>query len=70
MEYRISKYLILTTLLAVCQPVLSGAIIIGINLEFIEARFNEKGFDGGLGLHTGDEFKGGKTGILEVFLNI
>jgi hypothetical protein len=57
MEYRISKCLILATLLAVCKPVLSGAIIIGINLEFIEARFNDEGFDGGLGIHAGYEFK-------------
>jgi len=57
MEYRISKGLIFTTLLAICKPVLSGAIIIGINLEFIEARFNDEGFDGGLGIHAGYEFK-------------
>jgi hypothetical protein len=57
MGYRITKYLMFTALLLICRPVLSGAIIIGINLEFIEARFNDEGFDGGLGIHAGYEFK-------------
>ena len=55
MGYRIIKCLIFTILLAVCLPVHSGAIIIGINLGFIEAGFNDEGFDGGPGIHAGYE---------------
>jgi hypothetical protein len=35
----------------------AGAIILGLNLEFVESRFNDEGFDGGFGLHAGYEFK-------------
>ena len=34
-----------------------GAVILGINLEFIDSRFNDEGFDGGFGIHGGYEFK-------------
>lgn len=61
MEFHISKYLLFTTLLAICKPALSGAIIIGLNLEFVDARFNDEGFDGGLGVHAGYEFKEWKS---------
>jgi len=39
------------------SPLYAGAIILGLNLEFIDARFNEEGFDGGYGIHAGYEFK-------------
>ncbi len=72
MEFRILKCLFFTILLAVCTPAHSGAIIIGVNLEFIEARFNDEGFDGGLGIHAGYEFKEWKNwhfGVLFEYMN-
>lgn len=36
----------------------SGAVVVGLNLEFVESRFGEDGtVDGGLGFHAGYEFK-------------
>ncbi len=44
-------------LLVLSNPTCSGTIILGINLEFIDSRFNDEGFDGGFGIHAGYEFK-------------
>jgi hypothetical protein len=41
----------------ICNRADAGAFILGLNLEFIDSRFNDEGFDGGLGLHAGYEFK-------------
>jgi hypothetical protein len=56
-EKTIAKNLLFMLLSAITSPVYAGAIILGLNLEFIDARFNEEGFDGGFGLHAGYEFK-------------
>lgn len=51
--------------------VYAGAVVMGMNLEFIEPRFNDEGFDGGFGLHAGYEFKDHKDwhigSIVEIF---
>lgn len=57
MKYCRFKNLLFMLFLVVCPPVYSGAIILGLNLEFIDSRLNEEGFDGGFGLHAGYEFK-------------
>ena len=47
----------------------AGAVILGLNLEFVDARFSDEGFDGGLGIHAGYEFTQWKSwnfgGLLE-----
>ena len=48
--------LLLVSVCSICSSAMAGAIILGINLEFVEARFNDEGFDGGLGIHAGYEF--------------
>ncbi len=57
MKQQVFKKLLFTLLMVICNPVYSGAIILGLNLEFIDSRFNDEGFDGGLGIHAGYEFK-------------
>ena len=52
---RLKILLLLLTLIS--SPAHAGAIILGLNLEFIDSRFNEEGFDGGFGLHAGYEFR-------------
>jgi len=61
MQKPIAKNLLFMLLLVIANPVYPGAIIVGLNLEFIESRFNEEGFDGGFGLHAGYEFKDWKS---------
>lgn len=69
MRYHHLTGLIFVMLLAFPGTASAGAIILGLNLEFIEARFNDEGFDGGLGIHVGYEFKEWKSwhfgGLLE-----
>lgn len=56
-----SKNLSLILLLLLSNPVYSGAIILGLNIEAVESRFTEEGFDFGLGIHGGYEFKDFKS---------
>ena len=42
-------------------PAWAGAVILGLNLEFVDARFSDEGFDGGLGIHAGYEFSQWKS---------
>ena len=48
-------------ILLVSETVRAGAVILGLNLEFVDARFNDEGFDGGLGIHAGYEFSQWKS---------
>ncbi len=57
MKHYIVKSLCFILLLFLISPVYSGTIILGLNLEFIDSRFNDEGFDGGIGIHAGYEFK-------------
>lgn len=70
MKFHTIKILPLILLLALSHPAYAGAIIIGINLDFIQSRFSDEGFDGGLGVHAGYEFKDLKDwhfgGLIEV----
>ena len=59
-------------LLFLSNPACSGTVILGLNLEFIDSRFNDEGFDGGFGIHAGYEFKewkGWRFGGLFEFMN-
>jgi hypothetical protein len=56
-----TKSLLFMLFSVITSPANCGAIILGLNLEFIDARFNEEGFDGGFGLHAGYEFKDWKS---------
>ena len=57
MKHYTVKTLLFVLSLILSSPVYSGTIIFGLNLEFIDSRFNDEGFDGGTGLHAGYEFK-------------
>jgi len=57
MKYRPARYLLLTLLATLFSPAFAGSIILGVNLEFVDGRFNDEAFDGGWGLHLGYEFK-------------
>ena len=72
MRYHHVIGLIFVVLMAFPVTASPGAIILGLNLEFVEARFNDEGFDGGLGIHAGYEFKEWKSwhfGALLEYMN-
>ena len=54
---RLTRSLIFISLLGTGGPVFSGALTLGLNLEFVEGRFNDEAFDGGWGIHAGYEFQ-------------
>lgn len=54
---RLLRSLIFVSLLVTASPAFSGAITLGLNLEFVEGRFNDEAFDGGWGIHAGYEFQ-------------
>ena len=64
------KILLLVLSLVLSSAAYAGAVVIGINLDFIQSRSNDVGFDGGLGVHAGYEFKDSENwhfgGLFEV----
>ena len=67
-----AKNLWLILLLFLSSPAYSGAIILGLNVEAVESRFTEEGFDFGFGVQGGYEFKDFKSwhfGALFEFMN-
>jgi len=57
MKNSLPDCLLFLLLLTFSIPAYSGSIILGVNLEFVDGRFNDEAFDGGWGLHLGYEFK-------------
>ena len=58
MQSIFTKILVVIISMTICSPAYSGAVVAGLNLEFVESRFGEKGsIDGGLGFHAGYEFR-------------
>ena len=61
MKYSPAKSLLFVILLAISSPLYAGSVILGLNLEFVDGRFNDEAFDGGWGIHLGYEFKEWKS---------
>jgi len=56
-----AKSLVFIILSAISSPLYAGSVILGLNLEFVDGRFNDEAFDGGWGIHLGYEFKEWKS---------
>ena len=65
-----TKILLLILPLVLSSTAYAGAVVIGINLDFVQSRSNNEGLDGGLGVHAGYEFKDSESwhfgGLFEV----
>ena len=73
MKSQLTQSVVLMILMGIHNPAYSGALIIGVNLEFVEAGFSDLSYDGGLGFQVGYEFQEWKKwqfgGLFEYFDN-